>query len=557
MPQDAWKILPFGLGLFSIGLVLFAIVGCPSSDADAPPAHSGGEKTKPAAGTKPNSTKPKTDDAHKLSSAPAVTKKAVPSAGPKPMLNGWTKPALAIVISGQQHGYMEPCGCSITQSGGLSRRADFFRQLDEKGWAYTALDLGGLVRKDNLQNKFKFQVMLSALKDLGYKAMAIGKEEISLERLDPGFLLVRATEAAASGEAPTFLSANVEFTLFKDANGGPAAATKLVKVGGHKLGVTAVFGEDLKAELFGNAPDPQISIKPPQAVLPTAIAALKQEQPEVLVLLVHANRNESQALAKKFPEFDLVVTSGPEDGTDAPLHFGKTLYLEVGQKGKHIGIVGYYPDNKQQPFRFELVDLDKERFHDTPKMLDRMREYQHLLESNYDAVLQDLPKPPHPSGDRYAGVETCKDCHKNAYAVWKGSKHANAYQSLITGREGMKNPIPRNHDPECLSCHTTGWDPQRMFPFESGFVSVEKTPALKDQQCENCHGPSATHVDRELRWKKDANSVKKQDLEAARAKIRLKTAAAKTMCYRCHDLDNDPNFKFDKYWPEVEHPGKD
>jgi hypothetical protein len=25
------------------------------------------------------------------------------------------------------------------------------------------------------------------------------------------------------------------------------------------------------------------------------------------------------------------------------------------------------------------------------------------------------------------------------------------------------------------------------------------------------------------------------------------------MCYNCHDLDNSPEFNFDKYWPEVEH----
>ena len=87
------------------------------------------------------------------------------------MLDGWTKPAFAIVFSGEQHGYMEPCGCSLTQSGGLSRRADCFRQITkEKGWPLTALDLGGLVRKDNEQNKLKFQVMLAGPQRAGLQS---------------------------------------------------------------------------------------------------------------------------------------------------------------------------------------------------------------------------------------------------------------------------------------------------------------------------------------------------------------------------------------------------
>jgi hypothetical protein len=403
--------------------------------------------------------------------------------------------------------------------------------------------------------------MLSALNELGYQAMGLGTEELQLEHLTPGFLLSQGASLPAGPNSLSLVNANVEFTLFKEAGATPAVPTKLVTVGGHKFGVTEIFGKELKKILFGNAADPQIDVKDPEAVLPAAIAKLKQQNPEFLVLLAHADRDEAIALAKKFPEFQLVVTAGPEDGNDTPQHIGKTLLVEVGQKGKHIAIVGYYPDNKANPFRFELVDLDKERFKDTPKMLDRMREYQHMLDSNYAAVMQDLPKSPAPGGDHFAGVESCKDCHKKAYAIWKDSKHAHAYESLITGREGTKNPIPRIHDPECIACHTTGWDPQQMFRYDSGFYSEEKTPHLKGQQCENCHGPAAKHNELETQWKKNEKSVKKEDLLAARHRLKLTVAEAKkTLCYRCHDLDNDPNFSsstFDEYWLQIAHPGLD
>jgi Cytochrome c554 and c-prime len=610
MPQEIWKAAPVGLGLLAIALIASCPSGC--SDSSSPPtvdrsaaspskketsaSQLAGQQTvaelptaKPAAATElpltkaPVTTAPVTkvpmtqptvaktpaqQSPAKESPVQVAQKESVKKApakripeGPKPILDGWSKPAFAIVLSGEQHGYMEPCGCSLTQSGGLSRRADGFRQISkEKGWALTALDLGGLVRKDNEQNKLKFQVMLSALNELGYKAMALGTEELQLERLTPGFLLSQAAPLN-DGKSLSLVNANVEFALFKEAGATPAVPTRIVTIDGHKFGVTAIFGDSLKRVLFGNAPDPQITVKDPAEVLPAAIATLKKAQPEFLVLLAHAERDEAIALAKKFPEFQLVVTSGPEDGNDTPRQIGKTLLVEVGQKGKHIAVVGYYPDNKTNPFRFELIDLDKERFKDTPAMLDHMREYQHMLESNYDTVLQDLPKSPAPGGDHYAGVENCKGCHTKAYAVWKDSKHAHAFESLITGRAGTKNPISRIHDPECIACHTTGWDPQQMIRYDSGFYSAEKTPQLKEQQCENCHGPAAHHTELEARWKKDQASVKKDDLDAARHRLHLTVAEAKkSLCYRCHDLDNDPNFNsntFSDYWEQIVHPGKD
>ena len=483
------------------------------------------------------------------------------SYGPKPILEGWTKPAFAIVFSGEQHGYMEPCGCSLTQSGGLSRRADCFRQIEKgKGWPLTALDLGGLVRKDNEQNKLKFQVMLAALNELGYRGMGLGTEELQLERLTPGFLLSQAPPQTDS-KSLSFICANVEFALFKEAGASPVVPARIVTAGGHKFGVTAIFGKSLKSVLFGGAPDPQITVKDPEAVLPAAILALKKERPEFLVLLAHAERDEAIALAKKFPEFQIVVTAGPEDGNDTPEHIGKTLLVEVGQKGKHVAIVGYYPDKQAAPFRFQLVDLDKERFKDTPKMLDRMREYQQMLTANYAAVLQDLPKSPAPGGDRYVGVANCKECHKKAYAVWIESKHAHAYESLITGREGTKNPISRIHDPECIACHTTGWEPQQMFRYESGFDSAEKTPQLKEQQCENCHGPAGRHTELETHWKKDAKSVKKDDLDAARHRLKLTVAQAQKVCAIAATTSTMiPAFNvhtFPEYWEQIAHPGRD
>src|SRR5262245_7450333 len=47
------------------------------------------------------------------------------------IFEGWQKPDVALVFSGEQNGYLEPCGCAglENQKGGLKRRFTFIKQL--------------------------------------------------------------------------------------------------------------------------------------------------------------------------------------------------------------------------------------------------------------------------------------------------------------------------------------------------------------------------------------------------------------------------------------------
>src|SRR5690606_15873840 len=134
------------------------------------------------------------------------------------------------------------------------------------------------------------------------------------------------------------------------------------------------------------------------------------------------------------------------------------------------------------------------------------RFYQELLRINREAIFADLPKASaqSKSGSTFVGAAKCGECHIKAYAKWKTSKHAQAYESLSRGRKGQEeNWISRIHDTECLSCHVTGWHPQNVVRYDSGFLSEEATPHLKGQQCENCHGPGSRHSEVEANWKAD------------------------------------------------------
>src|SRR5262245_22260020 len=70
---------------------------------------------------------------------------------------GWPKkPSVVLFVTGQQLGYIEPCGCTglENQKGGLARRQSFMKQLtDQRGWPVVALDVGSQVKRFGKQQE--------------------------------------------------------------------------------------------------------------------------------------------------------------------------------------------------------------------------------------------------------------------------------------------------------------------------------------------------------------------------------------------------------------------
>lgn len=474
----------------------------------------------------------------------------------KPALEGWPKPAIALILSGQQNGYVEPCGCTEGQLGGMARRADLIDQIEAKGWKVAGFDLGGAVKRSRRQSQIKFETMLGALSDMKYGAIALGPQELLL---DPVFLLITSRNLSDNNTPLPFLGANVVFSDFTGLKF--PAAQHLLTVGNVKIGVTAVVEKGLvdKVLLKGSSLAKQISIKEPDEVLPDVIKKLKQYKPDLMVLLSHLRLQESRKLAKKFPDFDLILSTGIEDPDGKPEFVGNTLLVTVGRKGKYAGVVGYYPNDKKHRLRFELVHLDQDRFQEAAKMVEHMRTYQNRLRE--ERIVFTEPPIAHPSGATYVGAEKCGDCHTKAFKKWKRTKHSHAFESLERARKGHKDHgITRVFDAECLTCHVTGWYPENVLRYKSGFLNQKfaeteedkrLSPLLRGVQCENCHGPGSRHV--EL-----IESEIMDDLIAAKKEMRvtLKTAK-KTLCYSCHDLDNSPHFDFEKYWKRIQHPGLD
>jgi hypothetical protein len=480
---------------------------------------------------------------------PAEGAPAKVAATSPPLFKDWPKPALVLFLTGQQAGYIEPCGCTglANQKGGLARRATLLKELREKrGWEVVPIDVGNQIKRYGKQSEIKFARTADALRKMGYKAVAFGADDL---KLTPGDMLAFTNP----DEKPSiFTSANV--ALIERAL---TPSFQVIEAGGKKIGVVAVLGDEAEKKLKGDELVHAAALKS----LKKAAEGLQAQKCNLYVLLAHASLEESQKLAQEVPIFHLVVTAG---GVGEPTHElekikgTKALLAQVGTKGMYAGAVGVF-DDANEPLRYQRIPLSSE-YGDDEGMIKLLADYQAELEQ---VGLRELgaTEIPHESGHGFVGTAKCGECHAKALAIWEKTPHAHALDSLQKPPKeavSARTKIPRHHDPECLSCHVTGWNAEKFYPYKSGYLGLEKTPHLAHNGCENCHGPGSAHVAAESGEK----GLPEAELQKIRDQMKLPLSGglAQRRCEKCHDGDNDPNFSdktFADYWKKVEHKGKD
>ena len=517
------------------GLLLLVLCGCPGQQPVGP-VH----PKPPRIEKVPADEAPQTAVSGSDAKAAMATNKADP-------LADWPKPIFTLAITGQQLGFIEPCGCTglENQKGGLARRYTFLKRLrEERGWDVVPLDVGGQVKRFGKEQELKFGQTVQALRQMQYRAIGLGEGDL---RLTPGELL--ASIAGPDGTVKDFVSGNVA-VLAREL----MPRYVVIEAGGKRIGVTSIVGAKNESRLQGD----ELVHELPMPALASVAEELKAQNCDFHVLFVSGSLDEARELAKVTPLFDLVAAAGETSIASHELEEiagTKSRLMQVGQKAMYVGVVGLF-DDAVRPVRYESVPLDA-RYADSPEMLRLLAEYQQQLKDLGFEGLGVKPQP-HPSGRTFVGSEKCGECHAKAYKKWSTTPHAHALDSLVMP-PNSRGDIARHFDPECLSCHVTGWEPQQHVPYASGYLSLEQTPQLAHNGCENCHGPGSAHVAAESGEGGASAAVLAKLREAM--KLPLAAGAAERKCIECHDPDNSPDFHkpgaFEKYWAEVEHRGKD
>lgn len=541
--------------------------------------------------------------------------KPVPSVGGVAMFGTWPKetPELALVLSGQTYGYLSPCGCSRPQKGGLERRANLMDELRAKGWTVVGLDLGDVAPPKGLakQNQLKYKYSMLALAAMGYQAIGLGEYEFHNQLFNllaeytlqfinkPPFILaanILGAQRNADGMVQQLFTREEYFSAGAGNRPMIEAVDVIAPAGKPAVGVVGVIGKDvaLKAKKL----DPQFEFAENGDTIVKSLKTLAAHpgKPQVNVLLYAGPLDQAQAAAEAFKQFQLIVCQSPEA---EPPQFptlannGKTLIVQVGQKGQNVGVVGLFKSAAGgYDLKYQLVPMTEEYLTPTSedtaknaeidknhKVLTLLQEYasevkkEDLLKVARTKPLQHPAQIHNPQANlTYVGAAVCAKCHAAEYAVWKGSKHSHAYEAL---EKYATRPNLRQYDPECVVCHTTG------FEYVGGFDNEVASKHLFGNGCENCHGPGSAHAQQPFNkdlytslmpWKANvAEGTKLPDLAFMKEMAAKKplergsvamnpnqkqlVSAVTSMCMKCHDGENDPKFEFYEYFPKIYHSG--
>ncbi len=459
---------------------------------------------------------------------------------------------IRIAFTGEENGYLEPCGCSDTELGGLSKRHTLINLLRKNDENCILLSLGDLTKEVGRQDEIKMEIALKALDQMGYLAHNIGEKDI-----DMGFELLSYLSQISN---VNFISSNIVFKNSQGLNVKPYVIKQIETEDTIlRIGILGILSPKLVDDSYLDVEvlDPVESLKPLLNIL--------IGETDFLLLLSHAEIDDSIRLAEIFPEFNLIITGHKVDNPEIYIKKIKNTYvIPVGEKGKYLGtitlplhpleryiragsrvsklkqyetsisiekleyygLLRYYEllqyyglYNKIKEPAIEIKPLD-ERYEDSYEVEELLRTYQQILKD--EELLKQVSKSYLPSDLVFIGNDDCAICHNKIFKHWEETGHASAYETLLKAEH--------EYDPECLACHTIG------LHYFTGFETIETTPKMKGVGCESCHGPGSNHKE-----------IQSEDYGKANGDV----------CITCHEDEHSPKFQFEEYWQKMAHPTED
>ena len=369
------------------------------------------------------------------------------------LFEGEDPPFVVILYTGGTKSHLEPCGCYQEQSGGLPRRGYLVSQIRKYGVPTFLVDAGDIFHGTEDIDAQRCQVNLKAMSAIGYDAVALSQTDLGY---DAAYLSEQRAAAAFPflGENSAYAQSSVVQTL----NG--------------------------------------ISI----AFIP---AALESDFPaaDIMIALGAAALTNRRAV-------DVVISSEEEASNQ---QMGEPLWVGSIPEGKTLGFLALWVNSDGELTRHHASQLAL-----TGNVAEQ-KPVRQLLTDFYKDVAQTFEHQPlftaqaleQQAKNGYVSASACRRCHEQEYLQWSATPHAFAFETLLKKE--------RYFDPNCVSCHTTG------FGYQTGFQIGDETSTLKGVQCETCHGPGKQHV----------GNPKKTN---------IRRAAETSLCLECHDTKHSPGF---------------
>ena len=479
-------------------------------------------------------------------------------------------------------GYVEPCGCTTEPLGGIQRMAQVVARSEVPHGLVDAGNLlfppQGLTEVTRPQHVLKSHVLARAFRQMGALALNVAEADLAegagqllLLQQEGAVPLVSANVRPRTGGpeiARSFVRtlggikigvtgvatpehvalATQEVTVIEYVPSLRSEVKVLREAGAEVVLVLAHVGEAGAVELARLVPGVDVIVRAPGTPIERAPAAPKRVDG---VLIVEAGSQgqhlgrirfafgpeapprplpvddsgakgrQRQAMAdKRVTALKVQIAAMRGDPAQAEaveamqaqvarLSAGPTAELDAPPVGPHL--------------RVDLVPLTADIPAAEPMKELLVGYYQQLQKMNLSRG--DLKKCEAAGADapRFVGTQKCVECHEEAYAFWKQTKHAKAWATLQD--EG------KHFDLTCVGCHVVGYEQP------GGVCRLEDVAGFEDVGCESCHGPGSVHVVDE-----DSDSV------------RLATTPATCKTY-CHVPEHSDAFDYDTYLEKITGPG--
>lgn len=496
------------------------------------------------------------------------------------------KPTFTLFALAETRGQIGPCGCTTDPLGDLSRTAAMVTQARQSG-PVLVVDAGGLLYAQTkigeafaTQEELKADLLVATYRDaLGVAAIGLGGNDLAKGpgRVRPARQVVNLAPPTSAGEQIATEPPKVvtlgktkvgifgviardsipEVAITDPAPAGKAAVAELRRQGAELVvALIQAPSEAAASQLAGQIGGIDIAVAGlgQAAPEPDRIETVADRLPGGGFLVTPGNRGQvvsrlevtlrkgpgladagGRAAAAvrisqidaRIPAVQAEVTRLAADTSADPAFVAakKAELAELATERARLEQTPLQVPAKGSYFTLEQVRIGKKLACDLGVQAQTAEYFKASGEANVRFAQSQKPAPVAAGTPTYVGSDKCVECHDEAVAFWKKTRHAGAWATLE--KRGQE------FDLECTSCHVTGWN-------KPGGATLARTEGLRDVQCEVCHGPASIHV------------AKEGDEEPKT----LVGGPEPAMCAKqCHTKEHSDTFNYDAYLRDVVGPG--
>ena len=282
--------------------------------------------------------------------------------------------SVTLFYTATANGNLEPCGCPVNPSGGVSRRAAYVREHTQSDAPPVLLDGGDWVGPPSPIGLLQSDYMLRAMQDMGYEVIGVGPRDFAF-----GIEFLKQAEQVSG---MTITNANIVNAETREPFFAPWAITYAGRgsflgftYGGTKIGVVGVMSGDIPPLCIDC--DAPIEILPPVPRVEAAVAEL-DGQCELIVVLAYAPMDQIEQIAQ-IPGVDVVIVSRtlyPPYGYENVNLKDGTVIAFTGYQSRRVGHTTLYltDDGRVVSVEGDLVNLG-ENMPEDPKTSRLIEQY--------------------------------------------------------------------------------------------------------------------------------------------------------------------------------------